>query len=71
MEENRIIQKAQWAQYGSNGNGAGSKDQDDLVDELLKKKKKEKKRAKKKAAQKKHEKFMKELDTSSDESDSD
>ncbi len=69
MEYDRMEQKARWSQYGNGGNG--SKDQDDLVDELLKKKKKEKKRAKKKAAQKKHEKFMKDLDTSSDESDSD
>ena len=68
MEYDRMEQKAHWCQYGS---GAGSKSQDDLVDELLKKKKKEQKREKKKAAQKKHEKMMKELDSSSDESDSD
>ena len=67
MEYDRMEQKAHWSQYGS---GAGSKTQDDLVEELLKKKKKEKKREKKKKAQKKHEKFMKDLD-SSDESDSD
>lgn len=67
MEYDRMEQKAHWSQYGS---GAGSKTQDDLVEELLKKKKKEKKREKKKKAQKKHEKFMKDLD-SSDDSDSD
>lgn len=65
-EEGRLLSINQNRQYGYS-----SRSEEDLQAELDKKMKKEKKRAKKKAAEKKLKKQMKELDTSSDESDSD
>ncbi len=65
-EENRLLSINDNRQYGYS-----SRSEEDLQAELNKKMKKEKKRAKKKEKEKKLKKQMKDLDTSSDESDSD
>jgi len=66
QEEGRLMAINDNRQYGYS-----SRSQEDLQAELNKKMEKEKKRKKKKQAEKKLKKQMKQLDTSSDESDSD
>ena len=65
-EENRLLSINDNRQYGYS-----SRSEEDLQAELDKKMKKQKKKDKKKAQEKKLKKQMKDLDTSSDESDSD